>query len=609
MLKKPLFFCGVLAVLSYSCMLQDEAENFVHVEQQVAPPFIADLHYAYYGTASFYIAKDTFWLAQGEHVQFHFSGPDFVYRVVAELDGKTIVDEDMNPYWALTAEGLTEGPHQLKVTQYVKSGTGSLADKLDSETASHTESYVVMAGAFEFTPIIESIEVADEGVKIKWNAYEKSNFQDYEIRRYVGPLNFVNSYDSYKRLTVTDQAQTSFTDTTYLGGTKTYFVAVDLGGKWFTSAPKEITFSDELNMRLAPAGPNRAILSWDHPRFYKNARSMKLYKTQGLSSQLLVDNMPPSQTSVEIDYTTVFGLTSTFRLEMAADAENHGWDNTLSVGDQLMPGVRIPRINLSGDIEYNEGEDAYYIACDIGSTDGYPQGYYRLDKDLHVTDTLRGSAFGDLITSPDGNRIFVLQTGSLLQLEGVPLAVKESYNLGVSVSTSGQWSAVSNNGYILHRTQDNVRVLDFATKTVLLDVPIRDVAHLSPDGQYVANGPDLYQFDGAQFQPAGTLPFSDIRFLHFPNSGDRLLIATPDKLTVYDHINGANIVQYDFPTNVSAHPEFNNKSMTYFTRGANLSLINITNGEQRTVRVNYAETVTIEGEYLFSHSGYGLKPY
>jgi len=197
-----------------------------------------------------------------------------------------------------------------------------------------------------------------------------------------------------------------------------------------------------------------------------------------------------------------------------------------------------------------------------------------------------------------------------VELERAPLSIKQRYDPGVRFNFSEeQLSAVTNNNYLLYRHSDTVDVLDFTTKTVLLRTPFSVAAHISPDGRYFANGADLYQFDGSGFQIIGTLPFTDIRFLHFLNSGDRLFIATSDKSIVYDHINGSTIAAYDFPTDFSGDPKFNDLTMTYVTRSFGFKLLNINTGEQRNIKVDYPDGSTIEGEYLFSYKGFGLKPY
>lgn len=601
---RRLFF--LLVAINSSCMLYDGETNFVHVDQVTNPEHIANLTFSYRGSGKNYPVRDTFWVAPGENLTFNFSGP--MFRVTAEVDGKSVFDEDHNATIWISSDGLTEGAHELKITQYVKSGTRSLADKLNVEMASYTARFVMMIGTYEFTPVIQSINVTDKGVNLLWNSYDRSDFQAYEIRKYSGWDSHFEEWEPHRKFIITDPTQTSFTDTTYVGGTVAYFVTVDKGGKHFLSAQKSVTFNYKVNLRLTPTGNGRARLSWDVHPYHENTRYRNVFQWRGLSETRLAENIPAGQTSVEIDYTTVFGQLSQLSLQMWADTEGDPTTvDRYSVFEYLTTGIRTPPFT---NILYNQKENAYYLVQDNGVASDYPRGLFRLDKDLRISDSLTSLTYGHLIKSPDGNRLFILRQTSITELQDVPLAVKQTHDTGVGFNVSNkQLTTATNNNYILYRHSDNVDVLDFTTKTVLLRVPLIGMAHISPDGQYFANGPDLYKFDGTQFTIIGTLPFQDIRFLHFLNSGDRLFIATADKAIVYDHINGSTVTEYDFPTGSSSHPQFNDLTMTYFTRGTGLTLLNINTGEQKVVQVADADGATIEGEYLFSYHGFGLKPY
>lgn len=586
-------------------MLQDDEMNFVNVEELADPAHIKNLTFSY-ASGPFYPVKDTFWLAANENLRFHLSGG--VFRVTAEVDGTSIHDENHNATIWVDSDGLVPGPHELKITQFVKSGTGSLADKLNVEMASYTATFILMIGDYKFTPIIQNIEVVDAGVHIQWNSYERGDFQAYEIRRYRGWDSQIESYEPHRKYIITDPAQTSFTDTTYVGGIVNYIVTVDKGGQHFISKPREIRFQYKLNMRLTPSDPGRARLSWDIPPFQKNTRYMSVIRRKMFDETKLADNIPATETSVEIDYSTVFGELTQFSLQMWGDTEGTPmYYDHHAVFEDLMPGIRTPPIT---DILYNETEDNYYLLNNNSPASGFPTGLFTLDTDLRIKDTLTTESFGNLMASPDGTRLFLLRGSSILELDHAPLTVMQSFNAGVAFNFSNEQNfAASNNNYVLYRHTDKASIIDFTSKSVLLTVSAAATLHISPDGQYFANGADIYRFNGTQFATVSVLPFAQIRFVHFLKSGDGLFIATADKAIIYDHISGLTIRQYDFKTELHEKPEFNDVTMTYFTRAFELQLLNISTGEQNAIDVNYVGNTTIEGEYLFHYSGFGLKPY
>jgi hypothetical protein len=93
-----------------------------------------------------------------------------------------------------------------------------------------------------------------------------------------------------------------------------------------------------------------------------------------------------------------------------------------------------------------------------------------------------------------------------------------------------------------------------------------------------------------------------------------LIIATGDKVIVYDYINSVTIAEYGFTTSQYSYPRFNVHTMNYIVQkdGTSLISININTGAQLSSGVYNAHNCTLEGEYLFgtsSSSAFGVKPF
>jgi hypothetical protein len=382
-------------------------------------------------------------------------------------------------------------------------------------------------------------------------------------------------------------------------------VTVDKGGKYFESAPKQISYQYKLHLRLTPAGKGRATLSWDLPPFYKNTRSMVVNLVEGSSQTKLADNIPPSQTSVEINFPTPFGELKELWVSIQADAEGESslpYDR-YTIAESITLGIRTPP---SFNITYNQKEDSYYLVNTNISTADYSAGIFRLDHNLRITDSLTTLTSGTLLTSPDGNKVFFARQGSIVELENSPLRIKQSYNFNIY---GAQALSLANNNYIHYQANNNVYILDLTTGNILFSAAKGSASHLSPDGQYLINGGDLYKFNGTTFQVVSVLPYSDIRYVHFPPAGDRLFLATANKAIVYDHVNKSTIREFAFSTEEPNRSGFNDFNSTYYTRGTGLTLLNIGTGEIKVVSASQTNNVTMEGQYLFSYSGFGLNPY
>jgi hypothetical protein len=597
----------VLQFFSFSCVITNEDENFVNVPKVADPRFIAKLTYSLNGISFYPLTKDTLWLDPNEHIQFRFSN-GHVYGSDVKIDGNTTLEKEDDSDIYINGKDLTAGRHELQITQFVKSGTGSLADKLGAEYAGFSSQFILMLEPVNFTPRILDIAVQDGTLKIKWNAYNRSDFQSYEIRKYES---YSGAYDRYRELVITDQTQTSMNDTTYVGGRVIYVITVNRGGDYLLSNDYMFNYNYDAKMELTKLESGQARLSWIRAPFYKNVRSMKV-SIGSYAPPVAVDNIQPDQTFVDLQFDAVFGSLYEFYLTLNAKVDKASfYFDHVSVWKKLTYGKRIP---VFSDIEYSEAEDAYYVSANSNYSDD-PPGIYRLDTGLNVTDTiLYDVPDGDanLVCSPDGRYLYLLNSFLASKIEKNPFRISEAYNAGdyFNDASMGEGFAVTNNNLLLYHQRDYVNLLYYTSKELLLNVESRGDLHITADGKYVCNGPDLYKFNGAAYQLQGTLPYENIRFLRFLNSTTQILIATPDKTILYDYVNNVSISEFAFSTPENNYAGFNEATMTYYIRfslNPGLVLLNIKSGEQKTLEVFNVHDTKLEGDYLFTKAGFGIK--
>jgi hypothetical protein len=338
---------------------------------------------------------------------------------------------------------------------------------------------------------------------------------------------------------------------------------------------------------------------------------MRVSRTQSNNSIELAKDLPGAQTSIDIPFTPPFGQLHQFSLQLSAKVDTYDKPgDRFSFNESLTYGVRTPPFS---DITYNDAEGSYYLVFNTPYYNEYPEGIYKLDKNLSILDTLVDDRFRDyknLLVSPDGKYLYLLDDFNVREISMDGLTIKSTYHTGGSFGSAIEQNfAATNNNFILYHHPAKVIVLDYAAKKILISVAPARASHISPDGQYFVNGSNVYKFDGAQFQPDRTLLQTDIRFLHFLPSGDRLFIATSEKAIVYDFVNNTAIVEYDFATNDYSAPAFDDLNMIYIVHEAGLHVLNINSGEQKVLPVYQPSGAALEGEYLFSTSGFGLKPY
>jgi hypothetical protein len=319
-----------LSFLCASCLLQDESENFVQLEQQADPQYRPTLKYSYSGSA-FVPITDTLWMSPSEELYLSFEG-SVLYGSKIEINGNTVISESSSRH-RIQGKDLTIGVNRILATQYVKSGTRSLGDIVGAEAAAYVQPLVIIVSNDPpFVPAFTSIEIKDGSLQLQWEPYKRGDFYSYEIRKYD---QFVDSYAAHRDLIITDQQQTSLADNTYAGGFVPYVLRVYRGGTYYSSEIQYVDIPYEPAFRIVPLGGGRSRVSWNQPPFYKGIAAMTL--TIGLTE--LYQGIPADQTSMEIQYDGHIGNYVYVTLAMRARVENLIIANDqVSVTEQIVIG-------------------------------------------------------------------------------------------------------------------------------------------------------------------------------------------------------------------------------------------------------------------------------
>ena len=604
--RRPWALSWLLLLCLSACMFDRGDDNFVQVDPTPHEENTGDILYSFYAGA-YYPLVDTLWLTDHEYLYIKF-GNGKVKSFEIRIDGiSSSYDGSSRP---ITSDNLAGGPHALEITATVASGTTSLADQSGRETFKHSYHYVLMIGKKNFQPQITSIRQADGTIKISWNRYPYGDFQAYKIRKADGRADL---FSPYRELTVTDQNQTTFEDHTDVGGWIGYTLVVDQGGKFLPSGEQLSQFPYQPRMRLS-AENNSLQLSWDQAPYYKNIKFMSASR----GTEQLAANIDKDKLSIDLGETApVFGEVADYSLVLYADVEDPGKipEDKISITTQLTVGAPVPTFK---DVVYNEANDVYYFVNFQFYHNDFPDGIYKLDKDLNIIDsTTAYSAYYDddarLMQSPDGSHLYAVREYLIREIDQSNLTFPTYGGPAGGFRLDGM--AASNNNLFVYTTNGsnaNVNILDFATGQDVASVPSAGPAHISPDGQYFITGAKLYHANGSSYALKSTLPYTNVRYVHFLAHEQKLLISTDAQVIVYDYAGDTELTRYAYSTGQNEDPGFNEHTLEYTTSKTSFELLNIRDGSIRSVPIRrmYAyPKYYAEGNYLFTslQTGFALK--
>lgn len=129
------------------------------------------------------INADTLWIYGDYRLKYHFKSSNEEQNILGlkiYIDGvmRDSVMSD-NGEFSFLQSALSEGEHIMKIVLYVKSGTGSLADKLNAEAIILSKEWIVMA---DYSNRVVSYTVENGYLKLYWDEYKNSDLKSYSIQ-------------------------------------------------------------------------------------------------------------------------------------------------------------------------------------------------------------------------------------------------------------------------------------------------------------------------------------------------------------------------------------------------------------------------------------------
>jgi len=156
------------------------------------------------------VNSDTLWVYGNQVLKYHFNSSNEKQKILGlniYIDG-VICDSVMsdNGEFNILQSALSEGIHKMNILLYTKSGTGSLADQLNTEALLLNKEWVVIA---DYTKKNVTHTIENGYLKLHWDKYKNPDLKSYKIQ-YSGSTR--NNY---------------FVDSLYYGAKRTFNITVE----------------------------------------------------------------------------------------------------------------------------------------------------------------------------------------------------------------------------------------------------------------------------------------------------------------------------------------------------------------------------------------------
>lgn len=201
------------------------------------------------------VNADTLWVYGDQKLKYHFKSSNEKQAILGlkiYIDG-VMCDSVMsdNGEFNILQSGLSEGRHKMSILLFTKSGTGSIADKLNGEAILQTKEWVVMAN-YSKKDVTYTIE--NGFLKLHWERYKNLDLKYYRIQ-YSGTTQ--NDY---------------FVDSLYYGAKRTFNITVEKTNgdiiTWGSLAMAENIAKPELKI----SDSNTYYFTWHKSPYYNSIK-------------------------------------------------------------------------------------------------------------------------------------------------------------------------------------------------------------------------------------------------------------------------------------------------------------------------------------------------
>jgi len=192
-------------------------------------------------------------------------------------------------------ESYTSGEHVLIAKIYIKSGTGSLAEKVGAEGYYYEVKWPVIIDGREAPLLLMNESVTNDGyLKISWEKCNQYNFKKYVL---ICPNNSIHIFDNPDSI--------SFIDKSYIGGQKSFELQCYVFNNTYTNNIVTVNYSLP-NIYFEELSLDSIRIYWSPVKFdciftLKDLRSNNVFLNESIDSSVTIPHQGFKSVSFELE--------------------------------------------------------------------------------------------------------------------------------------------------------------------------------------------------------------------------------------------------------------------------------------------------------------------
>lgn len=511
---------SLLMLIAFSCEFVPEGEVFT----EVSPPITSDISIEIPATTN-----DTIFLSQPAELSYRsILGVHQANLVRVSFDGEEIVTSarpagSFNFY----TPNYPSGIHRLTIELHATGGSGSLADSKGKEEIVIKKDYTLsidleVPDAVAFT----SMNVEDGFLKVSWEKYQRKNFERYLIYKYCYS-EFTKRYETcwYKQLS--NQDVTSLTDSSFIGGTAQYRIAVRGADQVGPFSEQEVKVAYDPQLTWQWLNNEELQLKWQKPACYASFTSYELaYGPYYEQETITVGNLADTTLIIKpgLKFATYMDLILTvnpYRIN------TYNTDYVVGRARAYL-GTRFPSF-FRGSVLYNQPLNKYLI---VRPKDGAYELVRVNAEDYHEEQRL-SILTQNISLSANGAHLCFLEGKILKKIDPVTFATISTFDLSTLESGTAWTFNVSDNNILVANNYGGTYVVDMSDFHLIQKLASDFSTLLSADGQFLARRNEILALENGQYASKMSLPESLTTGRQFI-ANDKLLLPARGTLLLVD---------------------------------------------------------------------------
>lgn len=484
----PLFF--IVLTFLFACKFTPDGINEVVIEPPSSEPsenLIVKLNFS----------TDTVYIPEGSITYIEYEAENYDVHYVQIYIDNSLYDTEYTTEGELQLSyfgGLKlNTPYTMQIDFFTSSGTGSLADLLDSERYLFSHDWVVYIVNDQYigSDILE-FENVDQSLKLHWSEFRGVGFQKYNV--FLGVADWV-IHDTIDQ--IDQQDITSTFDVSFVGFTRAYYI--ETVTKYGTYLSPTAYFEDEMPQVYAEyTESTNFLITWEKGKYLNNISGYKVYES--LDAYNNEDEIAEINTNTDTSFlygNGKFGVKTYFYLQPIpltnppVIGEPHGIGTYSTNTDAVYLGDLIPS---GGIMNTPIGQYCYYSNTTIYKFNCETQSF---------TDSLE--AVGNpVISSPNGEYLIRITVRDMSLYDANDLSLIKEIDIQ-TITGNDFYStnyAISDNGIVVFST-DKFYIYDVINENLIGTFDIDDMSddwsmrlRISPTGEYIMFRYTLTGFTG-----------------------------------------------------------------------------------------------------------------